>query len=192
MTIKSIAEEILLREREEDAVILEIFETGSQLFTDRENDYDYIVVCKDYMQRYRRTHLEDNGKKLDIVFIDEKAVQSLLDFEDLHYVKQNVKLYNYFFEPNIRKTVYGSFDIDWSMLEHKEEYLNHLKENYANLKKFSNRHKIGKSFVHYYIILKIFENNEVEITEQMTEDIELLYSGSQECESIIQWIDSQL
>jgi hypothetical protein len=78
------------------------------------------------------------------------------------------------------------------MLEHKEEYLNHLKENYANLKKFSNRHKIGKSFVHYYIILKIFENNKIEITEQMTEDIELLYSGSQECESIIQWIDSQL
>jgi hypothetical protein len=192
MNIKSIAEDILLKEREEDAVILEIFETGSQLFVDRDTDYDYIVVCKDYMQRYRRTRVEDNGKKLDIVFIDEKAVHARLDFNDLHYLKLNEKIYNYFFESNIRKTVYGSFDIDWNMLEHKEEYLSYIKKTYLSLKKHPNSRIIGKSFVHYYIILKIFENNKIEITEQMTEDIELLYSGSQECESIIQWIDSQL
>jgi len=192
MDIKAIAEDILLKEREGDAIILEICETGSQLFTDRDNDYDYMIICKNYMQRYRRTHIEDSDKQLDLIFMDEKAVQSLLDFNDLHYVKQNVKIYNYFLEPTIRKTIYGSFDIDWNMLEHEEEYLSHIKDSYSQLKKYPNRWKIGKSFVHYYIILKIFENNKVEITDKMYEDIELLYKGVIECEPIIQWIDGKL
>jgi hypothetical protein len=81
------------------------------------------------------------------------------------------------------------------MLEHKQKYLNYIKDRYINksqMPKHKNRWKIGKSFVPYYIILNIYKNNKVEITELMLNDIKQLYSRTEESESIISWIDNEI
>jgi hypothetical protein len=73
------------------------------------------------------------------------------------------------------------------MLEHKKEYFDYIKERYNrfNLLKLGNVWKIGKVFVHYYIILNILKNNKVEITPQMKFDIDLFYSRSANAEPLI-------
>jgi hypothetical protein len=195
MKLKEIAEDILLREKELEATVLEIFETGSQLFLDRETDLDYVVVCKNYKQRRKKNVLQIDDKIYDILFIDEVAVFAALNFDELYYVNKEVKIFNYYFERNIRKTIYGNFDIQWNMLEHKQKYLNYIKDRYINksqMPKHKNRWKIGKSFVPYYIILNIYKNNKVEITEPMLNDIKQLYSRTEESESIISWIDNEI
>jgi hypothetical protein len=111
MKLKEIAEDILLREKELEATVLEIFETGSQLFLDRETDLDYVVVCKNYKQRRKKNILQIDDKTYDILFIDEVAVFAALNFDEIYYVNKEVKIFNYYFEKNIRKTIYGNFDI---------------------------------------------------------------------------------
>lgn len=195
MTIKEIAEDILLKEKELEVLILEIFETGSQLFVDRDTDLDYVVVCSNYKQRRKKNVVELDGKKYDILFIDEVAVAAALDFDELYYVNKEVKIFNYYFERNIRKTVYGDFNINWNMLEHKDKYLAYIKDRYLNksqMPRHINRWKMGKSFVPYYIILNIYKNNKVEITPTMLADIQQLYSRNEASESIIEWIDQEI
>jgi hypothetical protein len=195
MTIKEIAEETLLKEKELEALILEIFETGSQLFVNRDTDLDYVVICKNYKQRRKKSVIQIDGKTYDILFIDEIAVAAVLNFDELYYVNKEVKIFNYYFEKNIRKTIYGNFDIQWNMLEHKEKYLAYIKDRYINksqMLRHTNRWKIGKSFVSYYIILNIYKNNKVEITESMLNDIKQLYSRTEASESIISWIDEEI
>jgi hypothetical protein len=195
MTLKEIAYDILLKEKEIDAVILEIFETGSQLFLQRETDLDYVVICRSYKQRRKKNVLELDGKKYDILFIDEIAVAAALDFDEIYYVNKEVKIFNYYFERNIRKTVYGDFNINWSMLDHKDKYLAYIKDRYLNksqMPRHINRWKMGKSFVPYYIILNIYKNNKVEVTPTMLADIQQLYSRNEASESIIEWIDQEI
>jgi hypothetical protein len=195
MTVKEIAEDILLKEKELEAIILEIFETGSQLFVERDNDLDYVVICKNYKQRRKKNVIQVDGIIYDILFIDELAVYATLDFDELYYVNKEVKIFNYFYEKNIRKTVYGNFDIKWNMLDHKEKYLTYIKDRYINKSQMpihKNRWKIGKAFIPYYIILSIYKNNKVEITDLMLKDIKQLYSRTEESESIISWIDANI
>jgi len=195
MKLKEIAEDILLKEKELEANILEIFETGSQLFINRDTDLDYVVICRNYKQRRKKNVLEADGKTYDILFIDELAVAAALNFDELYYVNKEVKIFNYYFEKNIRKTIYGDFDIQWNMLEHKEKYLAYIKDRYINksqMPRHRNRWKIGKSFVPYYIILNIYKNNKVEITDLMLNDIKQLYSRTESSESIINWIDQEI
>ena len=195
MKLKEIAEDILLKEKELEANILEIFETGSQLFINRDTDLDYVVICRNYKQRRKKNVLEADGKTYDILFIDELAVAAALNFDELYYVNKEVKIFNYYFEKNIRKTIYGDFDIQWNMLEHKEKYLAYIKDRYINksqMPRHTNRWKIGKSFVPYYIILNIYKNNKVEITDLMLNDIKQLYSRTESSESIINWIDQEI
>jgi hypothetical protein len=194
MTLKEIAEDILLKEKELEATILEIFETGSQLFVERNNDLDYVVVCKNYKQRRKKNLIQVDGITYDILFIDELAVYATLDFDELYYVNEKVKIYNYFWEKNIRKTIYGSFDIKWNMLDHKDKYLAYIKDRYnkAQMSIHKDKWKLGKIFLPYYIILSIYKNNKVEITDDMLKDIIQLYSKTEESISIISWIDANI
>jgi hypothetical protein len=195
MTLKEIAEDILLKEKELESTILEIFETGSQLFVEKNNDLDYVVVCKNYKQRRKKTVLQINNITYDILFIDELAVYAALNFDELYYVNKEIKIFNYFYEKNIRKTIYGNFDIQWNMLDHKEKYLAYIKDRYINKSQMlihKNRWKLGKAFIPYYIILSIYKNNKVEITDVMLKDIKQLYNKTEESESIINWIDANI
>jgi hypothetical protein len=193
MNIKDKAEEILLLEKE-DAKILEIFKTGSQLLkedTNNCNDLDFIVLCENYKQRLRRTHIKENNIDYEIKIMDITALEAQLDFNEFHYTLEDNKIYSYFL--HIRETIYGGYKIDWDMLEHEEEYKKYLCQRYNSfLRKITNRYKFSKSFVHFYIILKMFENNKTEITKEMQEKITKLYQGGKQNIPIIDWIEKEL
>lgn len=187
MVIKEIVDKILEEQKETNAEILEIFKTGSQVLTSINGDKDFVVVCKNYTKNRTKQIVNRDNVNYDIIIIDEKAMYSCLDFNDTSLVHKDVKFFNYFFEKNIRETVYGGIDIKWSMLEHKQEYLNYIKERYKRFPslKLNNVWKIGKVFVHYYIILTILKNNKVEITPDMKFDINLFYSKNPNAEALI-------
>ena len=187
MLIKEIVDEILKEQKETNAEILEIFKTGSQVLSSTNGDKDFVVICKNYTKNRTKQIVNRDNINHDIIIIDEKAMYSCLDFKDTSLVHKDVKFFNYFFEKNIRETVYGGIDIKWSMLEHKEEYIKYIKEKYRRVRllNINNIWKIGKVFVHYYIVLNILKNNKVEITPQMKFDIDLFYSRSANAEPLI-------
>lgn len=197
MDIKEIAESLLQQQEENEAVILEIFMTGSNVFElDRDTDKDYVVICDKFGQRRRRIITTIDGVKYDVLFLDKKATIAALDFNNKIYIDKGYdnKLYNYFYDEQFRRKIYGDSGIQWSVLEHKKEYMSFVrdkmtKSNYHVLK---DPWVLGKFFVHYYMILKIFENNSVEMTEQMKNDIKLLYGRTEQAGPIIQWIISKL
>jgi hypothetical protein len=197
MEIKEIVESVLQQQKEKEAVILEIFMTGSSVFEiNRNSDKDYVVICENYGQRRRRTVLTIDEVKYDILIIDKKAALATLDFNNNTYVDKGYdnKLYNYFYDVPFRKKVYGDSQIVWSVLEHKKEYFDFIKEKIRknNFQVLKDPWKVGKCFVHYYTILKIFENNSVEMTEQMRLELSLLYEGKEESGPIIRWVLSTL
>ena len=181
----------LLALQDEDAEIIEIFKTGSQLFRDNPRDIDYVIVCNNYEQRRRRILFEENNIKYDFLFLSPEAIQAQLDFNNLYYLSSNNKLFNYLFI--IKETVYGNYNVNWNMLNYKNDYLSYAKEKYTEtVGKAKIKKSFGKSFVHYYIILKMFENNSTEITNQMRDDIQKLYSGSDEATPIIDYVDDKI
>ena len=192
LDIKTKAEELLVQERS-NAEIVEIFKTGSQIFKDNPKDLDYVIVCKNYEKQYSRIHLTHEDQVYDLIFRDEDYYYDLLSFNlesiDEGYIHN--LLFNYFV--CFRDVIYGSWDLQWDILVYKDIYLNYIKAQYANtIGKRINRSKITKGWVHYYIILKIFDNNKVEITEEMLQDINTLYSSTEGTEAIIQWIEDRL
>ena len=195
MIVKEMVEELFVKQREQ-ATVTEIFATGSQTFTERETDKDFVVICKGYVQRYFVYKKEVDGVKYDIFIFDEEAAKALLDFNDLFYIMRARKIYNYFWDKAIKKVVYGSWDYEWNMLEHKNDYLAYLKTHYENTGysdiPLERLHYLGNQFVHYYVVLSIYENNIVEITQKMKEDIALLYSKDVANISLIENIISKI
>lgn len=186
---------MLVSQKETEATILEIFVTGSRVFLERNTDQDFVAICRNYKQRRTRRSFERGGIVYDIVIIDETAVSASFDFSDLFYVPKEIKFFNYMFDKNIRKTVYGGVELNWSMLDHKQEYLAFIKDrfnNKSNLGILKDPWRMGKSFVHYYTILKIYENNKVEITEEMLNNITLLYGGTEEAKPVIDWVFAKM
>jgi len=195
MEIKEIAENILQEQQETSASILEIFMTGSNVFSMNRNvDNDYVVICENYGQRKRRTFITIDDAKYDILIMDINAVKASLDFDDNDYIPQDIKLYSYFYDTAIRKTVYGQSDLDWSMLNFKTKYLNYIKNFYKEKKYDSVKEpwKYGKKFVHFYVVLKIFENNKPEITEDMLINIKKLYDSTEDSKEIIEWVITEI
>lgn len=195
MEIKNLAQRLLTEQREDKAVILEIFQTGSNVFgVGRTKDDDYVVICENYGQRKRRTILIENDVKYDVLIMDIKAVEASLDFDDYIYIPNDVKLFSYFYDVSIRKTVYGKSNLSWSMLDHKQKYLEYIKTKFdtTNYLILVDPWKFGKHLVHYYNILKIYENNKAELTPEMLADIKKLYDAKEEAMPIIQWIFAKL
>jgi len=69
------------------------------------------------------------------------------------------------------------------MLAHEDEYKTYITNRYYNSNvttMSTSRYKPGKFYVHYYLILKIFENKKVELTEEMKSDVLTLYANNEE------------
>jgi hypothetical protein len=191
MNIKKIAERLLIEQKEDNAVILEIFQTGSNVFdVERKKDDDYVVICENYGQRKRREIIIENDIKYDILIMDKKAVEASLDFDDYIYIKNDIKLFSYFYDVSIRKTIYGNSNLNWSMLDHKNKYIDYIKNRFASTKyhMLPEIWKFGKHLVHYYVVLKIYENNKAELTDQMLLDIKSLYDTTEASIPIIEWV----
>lgn len=191
MDIKKYVEQELIEEEEFNTTILEIAKTGSQIFRDNPVDLDYVIILDGYPQRHRKVVENIDGVVYDIILIDKEAVQAQLDFNRTGYIHEGHKLFNYCYP--IREPIYGHYNIDWNMLDHEDEYIQYLYKRYARtLKKLKVKTKFTKMFVHYYIPLKIFGNQKVEITDEMRKDIIKLYEGGKQVLPIVDWIENQL
>ena len=158
LDIKSFTEDLLLK-MSEDTAILEIYEVGSQLFRENPSDLDFVVLCKNFSQKFIMKKISFEGLSYDITIMDKYALISQLDFNSRHFVPYNLKLSNYKYA--INKTIYGKSFINWNMLEHQEDYVNYLIDHYnvyTGMKAGRPAVESGKLYVHYYIVLKIYEN----------------------------------
>jgi len=190
--IKELYESILAKQNS-NSIILEIFKTGSQLFRNDPSDLDFIAICENYEKEYHRETLIIDDVKYDLIIQDTKTVERLISFES--YIKSTdfytAALYNYFY--SIRETVYGSYNIDWDIFECENIYIKYLKGMYKNtIGKRIKKTTITKSWVHYYIILKIFKNKSLLIDSEMKKDILQLYYGGDACKKIVDWVESEL
>jgi len=190
MNIKEIVQEIL-NDWQEEGTILEISKTGSQINRDDPNDLDYLIVCDQFEQRARKYVVEIEGQVYDLMFRSLLSLKKQLDFTDTGYVHKGHEIYNYCFP--IRERVYGSLNYEWDMLSHEQEYIEHIKNKYMNtVGQLKVKTNYTKPFVHYYIILKMFENQKLEITPEMKKNIEILYNSGPESAQIIDWIEIKL
>ena len=190
MNIKELADNIL-KEWQEEATVLEISKTGSQINRKNPSDLDYLVVCDKFEQRARKYVTEIDGQTYDLMFRSLKALDAQRDFYNTGYIHEDHKLYSYCIP--IREPIYGELNYDWNMLNHEEEYLNYIKNRYMNtLAKLKVKTRHAKPFAHYYIILKIYENQSVEINDKMKDDIEIIYQSSEGVKELIEWIEIKL
>lgn len=194
MEIKQLVEKILKDQEQTEVEILEIFKTGSQIFIDNPKDLDYVAICKNYSKKRTKTLIKDETVWHDIIIIDIEALKTILDFNDKETMPKDLKFFNYFFEKDIRQTVYGGVDLNWSMLDHKQAYLDVLKDKFNRFryKDVKNVWKIGKIFVHYYVAYHIIKNEKVELTEQMRKDIKTLYGNLPLSELVLQKLFGRL
>jgi hypothetical protein len=199
MNIETLVQSILDEQEETGASILEIFKTGSQLFTDRETDVDFVAVCSGYQQRRGRVFRKIDGTRYDVIIYDQAAMLKSLDFSSEFYFwrEKSEKLYNYTRDSSIRQTVYGSPSFEWSMMDHRDEYVAYISERFNETKDADGRNplysmadpwKMGKLLVHYYVVLKMCENGRAEITPEIASDASLLYSQSPEAQPVVEWV----
>lgn len=193
MNIKNFVEDWFIKMREDNAVVLEIYETGSQLLRDDPHDLDFEVICENFKQRFAIRQIEENGLIYDIMIIDRLALIEQLDFNSLHYVQNRLKMFNYMFA--IRNTQFGASGIEWDMLEHESVYKSYLLETFVASKERTNiktGYRRGKFYVHYYMVLKIYENNSIELTPDILSDVRKLYANTEDAHLVIDWVVEQI
>lgn len=170
-----------------EAVITSASYVGSSVLVNDYADVDIKVVCKNLPLDFRRVIIVLEEAKYDVLFMEEGYFNKCLNFENSIITNQ---LYNYFY--SLDNTFYGEPTI-FDMFAHRDKYLNLIKEHYSTRYSINKlRPSIGKTFVHYYIILKMYENNSTEITEEIKRDIAMLYSGNEECLGLIINIAEQI
>ena len=97
----------LLKEKNSNAEIIEIYKTGSQIFRENPHDLDYVAICRNYTDLYSRTHKKIDGQIYDMIIKDESEIKKSLNFDgsDKEDGFETSFLYNYF--TPIRETIYG-------------------------------------------------------------------------------------
>lgn len=187
--IKEIAEQELERQGENTEIIA-IYEVGSQLFKSDPNDLDFVVICEEYSQKRKKFFTTIEGIDYDIAFFDEDSMKGILDYSNTD-LDEGYKIFNYW--PHIATAVYGSWDYGFNILDHQDLAIHFLKNNYnRGLVRKINKTRITKSYVHYYLPLKMFENNSTEITSEMHQDVVKLYEEGDQVLPIVEWIEDQL
>jgi predicted nucleotidyltransferase len=180
MKTKHIVEQLLQEQNQSNATILEIFLTGSTFFkADDPTDIDIVAVCKDYDLLYKRTHIERDGKKLDLLIIDIEQVYKFLTFQTEDPDDRRL-LFNYLFL--IKETLYGDAKIEWNMFNYKIPYMQFAKRYYEKtIYRSKNKHKFAKAFVHYYLIYKLYYADcNLTITEEMYDMLHILYGKDEQ------------
>jgi hypothetical protein len=193
MEIKEILEKVIQDQKETNAIILAIFLIGFNFFFEKNTEKEYIVICKNYAQRMIRKVVEQDGVKHDFLIFDEEAAKALLDFNEYNYINK-IKTFNWLFDTALRKPLYGNWEYQWSILEHKEAYRTYMKDILFNrykvdeLVKKQKLYYLGKDMVDFYILAQIYKNNKVEITPEMIETIKVLYERKEPAETIVKEI----
>jgi len=184
---------VIQDQKETNATILAIFLIGFNFFFEKNTDKEYIVICKNYAQRMNKKVVQQDGIKHDFLILDEEAAKALLNFNEHNYINK-IKTFNWFLDKSLRKPLYGNWEYQWDVLEHKEAYKTYMKDilfnryNVDELVKKQKLYYLGKDMVDFYILSQIYKNNKVEITPEMIETIKVLYERQEPAETIIKEI----
>lgn len=156
-----------------DIDIVFIVRVGSKALLGHGEDEDVLVCCMGYPKDYERVKLVDGDETYDVLFANDVFLYKAFDYTNQDSKVKSFRLYNYFHA--ISDKVYGE-PLEYNMLLQKDDYLRFIKEHYSDRYSMDRLNsRMGKMFVHYYTILKIFENDKIEITQEMKDDIEILY-----------------
>lgn len=188
--ILEIAQEILDIQGS-SAKIVEIYKTGSQIFKDNPKDFDYVVLCVGFKELRKKFYPTIDGHQYDIMMYDVCTMEDQFNFKKSFMIHYNVKLYNYCF--CIREIVYGDAGVKWDMFEFENDYKEYLKDMY--LKTLGRRvgtNRATKGWSHFYIVLKIYENKSLIITEEMRYDLKRLHTPNEDVSDIIHWVENKL
>lgn len=189
--IKTLYDNLLQKLNISNYTILEIFKTGSQLFRNNPNDLDFVAVLDVFENKYYREPITHENKKYDLIIIDyeeyKKKLTSPMIFTEVY------KLYNYLYCDYFKQIIYGGIDFEYNLLDYKNEYLFFLKDLYVNsIGKSINKINFGKVFVHYYILLTIFDKNDISLTEEERQNVVKLYNKDETIIPLINELDSRL
>lgn len=195
MEIKQIVDNFLL-EKSYSLNILEIFKTGSSILKkEGSKDFDVIVIVDNLVEEISKVYFREkttvNEVVYDLIFMDKTTLNKRMNLEYENDYEKSLLLFNYFHA--FKEVEFGSSTQEFNMFLNKEAYLKIVKEIYvSSIGKAFDKYRIGKFFVHYYVILKFYEHNNTIITDDMIKDINLLYSRSIEAEDLINQIDIKI
>lgn len=188
MLIKNIVDNFL-EQNELDIEVLEIFQTGSA-FLKKESpaDLDYIIIFQSntFDKNFFKISLSIENMRYGLLFIEKEHIIKVLQFEASTY--KDSHLYNYIYA--LRQPEFGNTEVMFNFFGLKEVYLNTIKTIYEEQLKSLNM--IGKNMVHYYLILTLYENESLEITEEIRNNINLLYDITDEHHEILLNIHNKL
>lgn len=155
-----------------DKDVLVILKVGSVLYDKEPKDLDIFVIVSNYLMANRK-HIKYGDTTIDLIVLDEETYLNkinLINTKQEHMV-HNYQLSEYFTKDNMlykkEGYVFKSFDI--KNRDIMDKYLSIMKD-YHNDFYERIQHKYlhfgGKQYVHHYIVQKITENGELELTEQ--------------------------
>ena len=169
-----------------DKEIKAIIKVGSQIYTNNNNDSDFLVIVKNYLMPNRK-HIEYEDRTLDLIILDEETYFNkinLINTKTEHMI-HNYQLTDYFVNKNIldKKEDFELLTFDISNKDIMKTYSDIVRTYHDETAgKFPAEHiyALGKNYIHYYIVQKISEEGFLELTDEDYENIMILKSGTTE------------
>ena len=165
----------------EEPNIISIYKTGSNLFCDCCNDYDYTVVINNNFETNNIKYLKyfDTETNEDYFIWSKNEYDKMLNFETS--ILSNLFIIADLFKEN--NTLYGSNKIELNLLEKQDNYKNMLKKvlpkSLLNPRvKWNDSDKYCHKLLWWVILgLKFIEQNNYNITDEMLDIINKCHNG---------------
>ena len=165
----------------EEPNIISIYKTGSNLFCDCCNDYDYTVVINNNFETNNIKYLKyfDTETNEDYFIWSKNEYDKMLNFETS--ILSNLFIIADLFKEN--NTLYGSSKIELNLLEKQNDYKNMLKKvlpkSLLNPRvKWNNSDQYCHKLLWWVVLgLKFIEQNSYNITDEMLDIINRCHNG---------------
>ena len=165
----------------EEPNIISIYKTGSNLFCDCCNDYDYTVVINNNFETNNIKYLKyfDTETNEDYFIWSKNEYDKMLNFETS--ILSNLFIIADLFKEN--NTLYGSNKTELNLLNKQNEYVNMLKKvlpkSLLNPRvKWNNSDQYCHKLLWWVVLgLKFIEQNSYNITDEMIDIINKCHNG---------------
>lgn len=192
LTELEVAKAILVYNDLIDTKIYQIIKTGSQTFKTDPTDLDYVVVCDKVPDGRMRRTKKHSGKNYDMIFIQPENIEKMYRFEYIFGISK----FNYYFTESLKQTIYDTNEIvipPFDMFKEgvEEIYMVNLKNELDIIieRTIDRYYGFKKWYIYTYIILKMYQNKNTLITEEMKEDIENIYNQTNNFPEVCEHIE---
>lgn len=177
-----------------DKEVKAIIKVGSQIYSDNNNDLDFLVIVENYLMANRQ-HIKYEDKTLDLIILDEETYFNkinLINTRNEHII-HNYQLTDYFVNKNIvyKKEDFEILTFNISNKDIMKTYSDIVRAYHDETAgKFPAEHiyALGKNYIHYYIVQKISEEGLLELNDEDYENIMILKSSTTENIELIKQI----